>query len=137
MRRLSVLLDSSAEAALLKLLNDNPATISDLVNTALIALAQAPQPVLQQASPLWGRVLQGVKAKKLHNTVQEWCDAWGIKYTTLRALITRVEAGSTVVGTGGKNKWRDKQDGRLFKTHTAWVADCLEKDLGISLDKEG
>jgi hypothetical protein len=132
MRRISVLLDDSSESALDKVLTINGCTTSDVVNAALMAFSYDTQPVLP-ASP---SVVRDLKAEfRSHNIdIDQWCDTNHIKKYRMFHLVNRVARGGVVCGFGNeKNKWRDKKDDRQFKTHTAWIAHCLKRDINYDI----
>lgn len=127
MRKISVVLDHIASAALDKLLESNQASISDIVNAGIMAIAYDDQPVF----PI---VNEGLfeKLRRLKN-ITEWCKARGIDRKALYSLCQRVDQGKEIRGLGDSNRWRDRQNERLYRTHTAWIAHCIREDFGIDL----
>ena len=131
-KKISVQLDKMATDALEEIMAINKCTISDAVNAALLAFSKDKQPcMLIEEKPI--DVVYAAMAKQGVD-INEWCDTRNINILTLKYLVKRCANGGTVWGFGNnKNKWRDKQDGRVFKTHTAWIAHCLKEDFGIDL----
>jgi hypothetical protein len=129
MRKISVRLDEISSNKLDEVMEINNCTISDVVNTAIIAFAQDKQPVMvKNDTSEYDEILAII------GNLDEWCAIRSIDKTRLKYLVKRTLDGHNVTGFGNtKNKWRDKQDDRLFKTHTAWIAHCLKEDFGIEL----
>jgi hypothetical protein len=133
MRRISVILDEISEKAVEDIIAKNKCSISDAVNAALLAYSMDNQPSMFIDQGPLVKVTEAV-AKTEWGTVENWCHHRSIDKNRLKYLIKRCESGSTVWGFGNtKNKWRDKQDDREFKTHTSWIAHCLKEDLNIIL----
>jgi hypothetical protein len=132
MRKISVVLDSYALKSLEEMTKINECSISDVVNTALIAFSRDKQPsIIKGNCTPWGEF----KEKVGINQINFFCDSRGIDLARLRYLVNSVAKGGTVCGFGNtKNKYREKEDDRLFKTHTAWISYCLKEDLGINLE---
>lgn len=131
-KKISVQLDNMGSQALDDILTVNKCTISDAVNAALLAYSKDKQPSMIIEPKPMDAVRSAIEAK--FTTVENYCLIKGISKARLVYLVNRCAKGSTVWGLGNtKNKWRDKQDGRQFKTHTAWIAHCLNEDFGIDL----
>ena len=127
-RRICVQLGSKAGEALDKLLAVNRCTTSDAVNAAIIAFAYDNQPTIFPPVKPETDILEQI------GNVAEWCNSRGIKRQRLVYAIRRSLAGHTISGFGNsRNKYRDKDDGREFKTHTAWIAHCLKQDFNIDI----
>jgi len=127
MKKISVVLDDTAETSLNKLLEMNGVSISDIVNAAVIAMAFEVQPVFPDKP---GGLYETLKHKR---DLGVWCTLRGINRRVRWALCERVDEGKAVRGLGDSNRWRDKQDERLYRTHTAWVAHCIREDFGIDI----
>lgn len=125
MRKISVVLDSSAAKAMEKLQRINIATISDIVNAAVVAFCNSENPIL------WIEHTTYQKLKDLllgqHNTVDNWCAQRSIDKRRLQYVCKKWDEGNTTIRGYGNlvQKKRDREDDRLFKTHTAWIAHCL------------
>lgn len=134
MRKISVQLDNLAEEALKQLLSYNRCTISDIVNAAILAMSKDKQPLFHIDHSPWRKFKDKIKEEFPHIVLKDWCVTKDIDINRLRYLVTSTERGSTVSGFGNtKNKWRDKQDERQFKTHTSWIAYCLKQDFDIDI----
>lgn len=128
MRKISVQLDDIVSAKLNEVVSVNKCSISDVVNAAILAFAQDKQPVIYVEPTQYDDIFSRI------GDVDSWCKLREIDKSRLRYLIKSSNNGHTVCGFGNtKNKWRDKQDSRKFKTHTAWIAYCLKEDFGIEL----
>lgn len=128
MRKISVLLDDISSRKLEESMSVNNCSISDVVNAALIAFSNDKQPVIYKEETEYTKIASVI------GDVDNWCNNRNIDKSRLKYLIKRTSEGSTVCGFGNtKNKWRDKQDERIFKTHTAWISHCLKEDFGIEL----
>jgi hypothetical protein len=128
MRKISVQLDEIVSQKLDETIKINRCSISDVVNAAILAFAQDKQPVILKPSTPTSEMFEVI------GDVDAWCNKYAITKSRLRYLIERTAKGHNVCGFGNsKNKWRDKLDGRVFKTHTAWIAHCLKEDFGIDL----
>ena len=133
MRTISVYLSDETEEHLAKIMNLNQCTAADAINIALRTLSAETRRVFTPEYTLW----QNIKMAVINATgleIREFCEKYAIHYPALRALCRRIEQGSSVRGFGDSNKWRDKQDGRLYKTHTAYACDMIRKHVGIDLD---
>jgi len=134
MKKISVILDAATERALFNLKSSTGSAISDIVNVAIISLEasgyrnehEMPEQCLMR------QILDKVIESKWR-TLENWCEAKSINKISFKRFIKRVSSGSVIYGRGSKNKWREKEDGRLFKTHTSWMAHCLEEDFNIAL----
>ena len=134
-KKISVLLDEQAYTALEKILANNQCTISDAVNVALSTLGNEDRPIFPNSDSPLGNLRMIIKNTSW-NTVEEWCIYRGIIKVRLYYLLRAVKAGHVICGTGNvKNKQRDAIDGRIFKTHTAWIAHCLKEDFGLNLSE--
>ena len=128
MRRISVLLDEITSRKLNEIIDENDCSISDAINASVIAFSLCGEKVISSVENYHKDVY------KIIGDVDKWCESRSIQKSRLRYVINSSHYGHTVCGFGNtKNKWRDKQDGRLFKTHTAWIAHCLKEDFGIDL----
>ena len=134
MRTISVYLNDAAEQCLLHLMRENNCTISDAVTISLMAVAQETQPLFSKSVTLWDTVKRKV-LEECRVDIQTFCDIHQVNLPSLRHLCYRLERGSTVRGFGGRNKWRDKQDGREYKTHTAYATACLKQHTGLDLEE--
>lgn len=134
MRRISVVLDDVTEKALCQIINLNKCTISDAVAMGVLILAQEPINVMKILPDPMEPIIKALETHRPGMSLDNWCDCHNINKYRLYYLVKRCHNGSTVWGFGNtKNKWRDKQDERRFKTHTSWIAHCLKEDLGIDL----
>jgi hypothetical protein len=126
-----VVLDRDTEKVLEKLLSINKCSISDIVVSAINSFGMDSQPcIIVPEDPL--QSLRDMVSKSRWGTIENWCIAREINRRRLTYLMKGFLNGSKVWGFGNsKNKWRDKQDGRVFKTHTAYIAHCLNEDFGI------
>lgn len=133
MRKISVNLDDISEKALEEIVFKNNCSTSDAVNAALLAYSMDTQPSMFLSAGVLEPLEIAIKTSS-YNTVDEWCKDRAIDKVRLKYLMKRCAEGGTVWGMGNtKNKWRDKQDSREFKTHTAWIAHCLKEDFGIDI----
>ena len=136
MRKICVNLDELGDEAITEIMRINKCTISDAVNIALVAFAKDnADPVMTNEDTPVTR-LSLLCEIKLNMSLGDWCESRGIDKARLRYLVNRCESGGTVWGFGNtdkKNQWRDKQHGQKFKTHTAYIASCLNDDFGIDL----
>ena len=130
-RKISVQLDGTAARALNEVLDINGCTISDAINAAIVSFSKDKQPVIMKEE------LHVVIVKIQESnwrTIDNYCDFRKIDKSRLRYLLKRTAKGHNVCGFGNTvNKHRDKNDDRLFKTHTAYIADCVKKDFGVEL----
>jgi len=133
MRTISVYLNDRTEEALDEIMQKNGCTISDAVSIALLTLAQEGSPIFTPTVTLWQKLKAAVQ-QATGQQIQDFCHQHGIKLEVLRALCKRLENGSTIRGDGDSNKWRDKQDGRIYKTHTSYAAQVLKKECDIDLE---
>lgn len=133
MRTISVYLNDTAQYNLEKIMLVNECSISDAVTIALQSLAAESNRIFTPTHTLWGKIKQAVE-RNTGLTIAGFCEQYGIRRQTLRDLCRRVENGSEIRGFGDSNKWRDKQDGRIHKTHTAYITDCLKKHANIDLE---
>lgn len=136
MKKISVNLDDIGEAALTALQSRTKQSVSDLVNIALVTLQHTDYNGVGDimGSSLLYALQEAVEASQWR-TIDNWCRHRNIKKERLTYLIDRCYNGHTVYGSGSKNRWRDKEDGRIFKTHTSWIAHCLKEDFDIDLIK--
>jgi len=128
MKRISVLLDDIVTNALKQTMEINKCSISDVVNSAILAFSIDKQPVIvKEVTPV-------TELFEKIGDVDLWCSGRNINKARLKYLVTSSAKGHNITGFGNtKNKWRDKQDSRKFKTHTSWIAHCLKEDFGIEL----
>ena len=133
MKKISVILDDITEKTLNKLVKLNKCSITDIVNSSILAFAMDTQPVIIGYDELLFNIENAAQSKGF-GTLDNWCQERNINKYSMRQLIKRINKGSEVSGFGNtKNKWRDKEDGREFKTHTAWIAHCIKEDFGIDI----
>ena len=133
-RKVSIILDKYAAYGLDVIIEANGCSISDAVNAALHAYSLNPQPTMVLDPQPIKDVLHRIVTMTNYGTLENWCNAKSIDIQRLKYLVSSCNKGKTVYGFGNtKNKWRDKQDGREFKTHTAWIAHCLKQDLDIDV----
>ena len=132
MRTISVYLDDTAESALNKIMDINKCSITDAVVMGLLTVAQEEAPLITPTVTLWGKLKHAVQ-QATNAPIAAFCITNAIQLSDVRSLCNRVEKGSQVKGFGSSNKWRDKQDGRLYKTRTAYIYDSLRR-LGIDLE---
>ena len=132
-KRICVQLDEHAAISLETVRTLNRCSISDVVNAALIAFSQDTQPVMMLEPRALALVEEAVE-QTAWGTVDNWCEARNIKRSRLVYLMRSASRGHNVWGAGNLvNKWRDRNDDRVFKTHTAWIAHCLKQDFEIEL----
>jgi len=131
MKKISVNLDDITIDALETITSINNCSISDAVNAAIIAYSKdtcvtihsSPRPI----DEIIALLPEGV-------TLGDWCEQRNIDVARLRYLVDRTAKGGTVWGFGNsRNKVRDQDNDRIFKTHTAWIAHCLKEDLGVDI----
>ena len=133
MRTISVYLSDEAENHLDKIMNLNQCTAADAINIALRTLSAETRRVFTPEYTLW----ENIKRAVMNSTgleIREFCEKHAIHYSALRALCRRIEQGSSVRGLGDNNRWRERQDGRLYKTHTAYAYDMIKKHIDIDLE---
>ena len=129
MRKISVCIDDTTNQKLIELVKINDCTLSDIVNSAIIAFSMDSQPVMFVHKSKYDELVERI------GDVDRWCYARGIDKARLRYLVNSVENGHSITGSGNtKNRFRDKNDDRLFKTHTSWIAHCLKEDYNIDLE---
>lgn len=129
MKKICVILDDYAENLLQERLDNHNETISDIVICALIAYCTDNPDVVKESHV----VLDKIRSSE-YGSIAAWCEARLIKKKKLFYLLERTANGHTVSGFGNyKHKNRDSDDGRLFKTHTAWIAHCIKQDFGIDI----
>ena len=132
-KKISVQLDGMADSALKEIMTINRCSISDAVNAALLSYSKDKQPSMIIEQSPWSEFKLKF-ADVCNDTIAEWCEYRAIDIVRLRYLITRTSKGCGVGGFGNKkNKWRDKNDDRQFKTHTSWIAHCLKEDFNIDV----
>lgn len=130
MRQISVILDDKTEDALTMLLEENTATISDIVNAAVLAFSWEKQPVFVLEDNTYNKIISLLRDK--NRTVGEWCIQRNISIERLKYLCKRIDNGHAIWGFGNAvHKSRDKESGMIYKTHTAWIAQCMKDDLGL------
>lgn len=85
-----------------------------------------------------GNLLERVKAqlKAQGQTLSFYCTKLGVGIATMRDTCRRVDRGARIRGFGDSNKWRDKQDSRLFRTSSAYIVHCLNRDFGFDIPEE-
>lgn len=133
MRRISVNLSNQVEQTLNTLMKINECSISDIVNAAIIYFGTAEQPCIE-STPDALRDLRKVISESKYKTFELWCFKRNLKPERVRYLLRNTNSGKRVWGFGNSvNKWRDQEDERTFKTHTAWIAHCLKEDFDIDL----
>ena len=133
MKTISVHLNDKVEGCLYKLMQENDCTISDVVNIAILTLAQEPKLEIIKPDTLWNSIKREIE-EKTGISIKQFCEEKQINYHSFYNLCTRLEKGSLVYGFGGKNKWRDKQDERLYKTHTSYIVHCIKTSCDIDLE---
>lgn len=134
MKTISVILDDYTEGCLEKIVDLNKCTITDAVSMSLVMMAQETKPVLEVTQSLY-QIVEELLQKNLHMNLGEYCEkVLEVRKAEVLALFRRVESGSEIYGFGSLNKWREKQDGRRFKTRSAWVAWCVKRDTGVCLE---
>jgi hypothetical protein len=69
---------------------------------------------------------------KQNKTVENWCIENAVNIKHLHYCLRRIAKGHTLYD-GDTNKWRAKNDDRMYKTHTAYVAERIRVSLGIDL----
>jgi len=132
-KKISVQLDNMADTALKEIMEINKCSISDAVNAALLSYSKDKQPSMIIDRSPWA-LFKEQFAEVSKDTIANWCEHRSIDITRLRYLITRTANGGNVCGFGNKkNKWRDKNDDRQFKTHTSWIAHCLKQDFDLDI----
>lgn len=134
MRTICVCLDTQGEQALQQILDLNSCTISDAVNIALMLFANEKTPLYIKTPSLWSTVKSKIY-DTFGYTAAVYCYERGLNYVSMRALCYRLERGASVKGFGSFNKWRDKNDDRLYKTHTAVITEQLRKDAIIDFEE--
>ena len=134
-KTICVFLDDYTEEALYRIMAVNQCSISDAVIMALGSMSVVEFPSMNKEPDPLLRIKQVIDdSHGLWDSLDHWCEDRCIIKSRLRYLMLRIANGGTVCGFGNaRNKWRDKQDGRQFKTHTAWIAHCLKTDLGIDI----
>ena len=131
-KNISVHLDDYAEESLKRIIQVNRCSISDAVVSAINALGMEEFPCMEFDKTPMEPIKLAIEESGM--SVEEWCQSKVIDIKRLRYLVNRCAKGGTVWGLGNnKNKYRDKQDQRTFKTHTSWIAHCLMEDFGIDL----
>lgn len=133
MRQISIKLDNSAEQSLEKLLAKNDMTISNIVNIAIISLEKEGIKLeLIDNNTLYQLIK--TKLKEQNSTIEQYCEYRVISKQMLQYVCRQLDNNKIIKGFGNyHNKWRDKEDGRLFKTHTAWIAHCLKEDFCVQI----
>lgn len=128
-RHVNVKLDDSASKALDYLVKINKRSVSDIINTALVCFSKTEQPVFFDNS-LYEKLCSA------HN-MRLWCAENQIDMMMFKYVCRVIEEGKTIRGFGNKHhKWRDKEDGRMFKTKTSYIAHCLYRDFNAILSQQ-
>jgi hypothetical protein len=119
MRKISVNLTTNVEKSLEKImLMNNNCSISDFVNTAILALSMDKHPCLVRSDDYMNELRKKVQQSKFQ-TIENWCEYRQIDKARLKYLLKRCAAGHNYIGNGPtKNRHRLKEDDRVFKTHT-------------------
>jgi hypothetical protein len=133
----SINLDDRAETALSEILEINHCTITDAIHAALIAYSMSDKKTIfpEERDNLFRR-LQEISLEKHKMTLEAYCNCHAIKIDRLKYLLRSTGSGASVSGFGNaRNKYRDKNDERMFKTHTAWIANCLKADFDLNLQE--
>jgi hypothetical protein len=132
MKKISVKLDDATYNALMETRDKNSCTISDVVNAAILAFSRDKQPVMIIDKSAW----ESFRDTHGKDFISKWCECRSIDQARLRYIINRTARGGAVCGFGNiRNKARDAEDGRIYKTHTAWIAQCLIDDFGMDITK--
>jgi hypothetical protein len=132
-KKISVDLDIMQQEALSRIMDKNKCSISDAVNVAIMLLDNEEQPVFPKNDSLLTAIKDAVKQSQW-KTLNQWCKERNIIKPRLFYVINSVSKGKTIIGNGNvKNKFRDAQDDRIFKTHTSYIVHCLKKDLNFDL----
>lgn len=130
-KKISVLLDESSTKALDSLKKEHECTISDIINAAIILLKKENK-ITFEKRPRFN--CENMFSESKFKTIGAWCEARNINPERAYYVLDRINNNHRIYGYGNtKNKWRDKRDGRMFKTHTAWIAHCLEEDFGMEI----
>lgn len=131
MKKLSVILDESATIALEELISKGY-TITDAANIALVMLNRESQEC--EIERTFYTKLKGMIFDKFNMSISNWCVINNITLNKVRYVCRAYEEGKTISGFGNyKNKWRDKNTERLFKTETAKIANCIKRDFKIDV----
>lgn len=129
--RITVRLDAYAGKVLEELVERHKCTVTDIVNAALITAKDAQFTSLITEKTLLETVT--IKLNEMGQTLESWCTQNGIDRRSLADLCRRVEKGCDIYGNGSTgNRWRDKEDDRVYRTHTAYITECVERDTGIN-----
>jgi hypothetical protein len=132
-KKISVVLDTLTEKALYTLMDKNNCSISDVVNFAIISLNEKKEEIPTFGNNLLGKVKVLIKNSEWL-TLDNYCEANAIQKARLHYVLRSIDSGKSIAGTGNvTNKTRDKQDDRLFKTHTSWIVHCLNKHFDLQL----
>ena len=130
MKQISVILTDYTEECLNDILNKNICTISDIVNASIVAFSKEEQPPFIPDDSIYNTIV--VRLNEKSQTVIEWCRNNNIDIQRLKYLCKRLDKGHSVGGLGNlKNKSRDRESGMIYKTHTAWIAQCLKDQLNL------
>jgi len=129
MKTKSISLDEYSLKALENIISINNCSVSEAICVALITFEKEH---LEFKTDV--KILD--KIKKLlsskNQTLEDWCNKYAIKKETVAYVCSSLDQGKKIIGYGNyKNKWRDKNDERFYKTQTAYVAMLIEKEFGI------
>lgn len=133
MKKISVQLDLSSVRALEKIQTINRCSISDAVNMALISFAQREEQVINNEDESLYKKVTFQCLSKFNMSIKDWCLNNAIDIRKLQEVCRKISDNKTIIGYGNlRQKWRDKNDGRIYKTQTSYVEYCMRRDFEIA-----